>query len=667
MKNLKFKSASAYNFLPFGPEGIEISFEELSNIILVRGQNMDIDESSLKESSNGSGKSSIPEIIVYALFGKTIKSPKKFSKNDVVNNLIKKNCKVEIIFDKYKVSRGRSPDFLRLWESEDQDWTDKTEITQGKSVDTQLKIEEIIGLSYESFIKTSVFTDDISSYFLEADTPKKREIVENLLSLDVYRQRFDASKNLLRDSKNFLKQYTSEYEILDKNKTSIEQKIEQANQNEISWKNGKKKEISTLIVSIKDKKSKLENLNEEEDLSEYEKARERIDEINIDIENNNSVIKKLADDKLKLKESIDLIKKEFESKKDSIRKLDFEIKNKKSSVEKNNKEIKKLHEHEPGQTCSVCYGKIDPENYSKVLEKYNEDNDVLEKEIKDFSEDILSLNPKKLEEDIKEKEKKVLEFSKKEQEINVNLNSFRNEFVKLSAIKEPESNSVKKVLQAEIELLTKKAKELKEEFENTSPYSEIIANLIKDKEEAEEAVESKKEKIQEAEKEIPYYSFWVDAFGDKGIRKWVVDGIIPALNSKLMYWMQVLDNNRLKIEFNNELEESIFKIINDEQIDFFYHTMSAGQKRRLNLAVSLSFAHVMLLTTGTCPSIMFLDEVTTNIDPIGVNNIYHMICELAEDRQIFITTHDNDLLSMLSGSDILNLIMENGISKLEKD
>lgn len=667
MKNLKFKSASAYNFLPFGPEGIEISFEDLGNIILVRGQNMDQEDSSLKESSNGSGKSSIPEIIVYGLFGKTIKSPKKFSKNDVVNNLIKKNCKVEVIFDKYRVLRGRSPDFLKLWESEDHDWNDKTEITQGKSADTQLKIEEIIGLSYESFIKTSVFTDDISSYFLEADTPKKREIVENLLSLDVYRQRFDSSKNLLKDSKNFLKQYTSEYEILDKNKSSIEQKIEEANQNEVSWKNGKKKEISNLVVSIKDKKSKLENLNEEKDLSEYEKAKERIDEINIDIEKNNSVIKKLADDKLKSKESVDLIKKELESKKDSIRKLDFEIKNKKSGVEKNNKEIEKLHEHEPGQVCNVCYGKIDPENYSNVIEKYNKDNDILEKEIKDLSEDMLAFNPKELEEDLKDKEKKVLEFSKKEQEVNSNLSSLRNEFVKLSGIKEPESNSVKKVLQAEIELLTKKAKELKEEYEDTSPYSEIITNLVKDKKDAEEAVEAKKEKIQEAEKEIPYYSFWVDAFGDKGIRKWVVDGIIPALNSKLMYWMQVLDNNRLKIEFNNELEESIFKIIEDEQIDFYYHTMSAGQKRRLNIAVSLSFAHVMLLTTGTCPSIMFLDEVTTNIDPIGVNNIYHMICELAEERQIFITTHDNDLLSMLSGSDILNLRMENGISKLEKD
>ena len=667
MKNLKFKKAAAYNFLPFGPEGVEISFEELDNIILVRGQNMDIDESSLKESSNGSGKSSMPEIIVYGLFGKTIKSPKKFSKNDVVNNLTKKNCKVEIVFDEYKVSRGRSPDFLRLWKSEDHKWTDENEITQGKSADTQTKIEEIIGLSYESFIKTSIFTDDISSYFLEADTPKKREIVENLLNLDVYRQRFDTSKNLLKDSKSFLKQYTSEYEILDNNKTSIDQKIDQANQNEVSWKNGKKKEISTLVVSIKDKKSKLENLNEEKDLAEYEKAKERIDEINVDIEKNNSFIRKLSEDKLKLKESVDLSKKELESKKDSIHKFDFEIKSKKSSIEKNKKEIEKLHKHEPGQICNVCNGQIDPENYSKVLEKYNKDNDVLEKEIKELSENISSSNLKDLEEDFREKEKKVLEISKKEQEVNSILSSLRNDFIKLSLIKEPESNSVKKVLQAEIDLLTKKAKDLKEEYENTSPYSEIISNLIEDKKQAEEAVKIKKEKIKEAEKEIPYYSFWVDAFGDKGIRKWVVDGIIPALNSKLMYWMQVLDNNRLKIEFNNELEESIFKIINDEQIDFFYHTMSAGQKRRLNLAVSLSFAHVMLLTTGTCPSIMFLDEVTTNIDPIGVNNIYHMICELAEDRQIFITTHDNDLLSMLSGSDILNLRMENGISRLEKD
>ena len=76
MKNLKFKSAAAQNFLPFGPEGIKIDFESLGNIVLIKGENIDYKDASTKESSNGSGKSSIQEIIVWTLYGKTIKNPK---------------------------------------------------------------------------------------------------------------------------------------------------------------------------------------------------------------------------------------------------------------------------------------------------------------------------------------------------------------------------------------------------------------------------------------------------------------------------------------------------------------------------------------------------------------------------------------------------------------
>lgn len=665
MKNLKFKSIAAYNFLPFGPEGIELTFEDYGNIILVRGQNVDLSEDT-KESSNGSGKSSIPEIVVYGLYGKTIKSPKKFNKNDVVHNLLKKNCKVEVCFDKYKIARGRSPDFLRLWESEEGDWSEKNEITQGKSADTQAKIEELIGLSYESFIKTSVFTDDQSSYFLEADTAKKREIVENLLSLDVYRQRFDQSKNLLKESKNSLKQFLSEYEIMDKNKISAENQINLAKQKELSWKNSKKNEISTILISVKEKKAELESLNHEKEVLEYEKAKKRLEEVNSIMEDNEKSLKEVVKNKSDLKEVLELNKKDFDAKKEKSRNINFEISSKKSAIELNKKEILKLHKHETGQTCKMCYGKIDPNNYAKVLEKYEKENKELEQEIEKLSKEDSVLNILDIERKVKENEKAFSDFNKQEQTINNQLNSLRAELVKLSSTKEPQSNSKKKVLETEIDLLTKKAKDLKNEYENLSPYSEIISKLEEDATALEEKLKDKKDKIQESEKEIPYYEFWVDAFGDGGIRKWVVDGIVPALNSKLMYWMQMLDNNRLKIEFNNELEESIYKIIDDEQVPFHYYTMSAGQKRRLNLATSQSFAHVMMLTTGTCPSIVFLDEVTTNIDPIGVSNIYNMICELAEDRQVFVTTHDNDLLSMLTGADVLNLKMENGISKLEK-
>ena len=77
MKNLDFKYISAQNFLCFGPESFQLNFNEYSNIVLIKGNNLDIKEVEDKISSNGVGKSSVPEIIVYTLFGKTIKHPKK--------------------------------------------------------------------------------------------------------------------------------------------------------------------------------------------------------------------------------------------------------------------------------------------------------------------------------------------------------------------------------------------------------------------------------------------------------------------------------------------------------------------------------------------------------------------------------------------------------------
>jgi ABC-type multidrug transport system ATPase subunit len=61
---------------------------------------------------------------------------------------------------------------------------------------------------------------------------------------------------------------------------------------------------------------------------------------------------------------------------------------------------------------------------------------------------------------------------------------------------------------------------------------------------------------------------------------------------------------------------------------------------------------------------VFLDEVTTNIDPVGVEGIYNMICELAKDKQVIVTTHDHDLLELLNGCHELNLKMQNGASNL---
>lgn len=665
MRNLKIKAIKAKNFLSFGDDSVEVIFESLGNIVLIKGRNLDYSgDLKNKNSSNGSGKSSIQEIICYALYGKTIKNPKKISKNDVVNNFNKKNCVVDLVFDDYRILRGRSPDFLRLWKSDKGEWTKDNEITQGKQQDTQDRINSIIGINYDVFVSTCVFSDDQNNCFLEADLANKRSIIENLLSLDIYRERYESSKNLLKDSKNHLKQLTSEYEILDSGKVGLEKRLDSTKQSESSWKNSKKIDMTKLINQIKLKKDSLSSINEDSDLKKYQQAKDRMSKIDLEIEENNTHLTKLQDDLKSLQEKVSKLKKQVDSKNNEKTELDSKIKKNKELYKNNIDKINKYKKNISGQKCEHCLSKIDPDNFKEIIENLEAENSKLQDDLSKL-EITLSKLDFSCKDSLKNFEDKISANQKSINQKSANFKLLRDEYKNLSLIKEPNSNTKKSVLEKEIEVFKLKLKELKSEYEGDSPYVDVISTIKDDIKNVVTQIEEKKNKIKELEKDIPYINFWVDAFGDSGIRRWVVDSIIPILNKKLQYWMFVLDNNRLNISFNNELEERIYKKIDDEEVEFSYHVLSAGQKRRLNLAVSQSFAHIMLSSICTCPSVVFLDEVTTNIDPVGVLGIYNLICELSEDRQVFITTHDADLLGLLEGCDTINLEMKSGISKLE--
>jgi len=239
----------------------------------------------------------------------------------------------------------------------------------------------------------------------------------------------------------------------------------------------------------------------------------------------------------------------------------------------------------------------------------------------------------------------------------------RKEISTLSKVEKPEISVNEKVLEDQFNELKNQALAKKAEFDGPSPYVEILRLAVEESDIKAKECEDKKEKLNELNKLSPYYDFWVKAFGDSGIRKFIIDGIIPALNSRVAYWLQFLIDGKIKLVFDNELDEKIERNPSDGD-PFVYHAMSGGEKRRLNLAVPQAFAHVAMLNSGVCLSACFLDEVTTNIDPSGVQGVYNMIMELAKDKQIFITTHDHDLLELLSGCDTINLRKQDGFTKL---
>ena len=680
MRKLNIKYAAAYNFLPFGPDGIKISFQNHGNVVLIRGENRDakqLEESlasdEMRVSSNGTGKSSIQEIVVYGLYGKTVKRPEKVGANDVVHNKVGKDAKVEIHFDDYRVVRTRKDggndkkNTLRLWESPEGRWDKDTEVTLGTMALTQKRIEDIIGLSYDAFINICIFTDDQRACFLECDNRQKKEIVENMLSLGTYRQWHEGARALRKELKGQIDIKAKEYMILENNVSEATKRLEASKQKVRSWYELKVKEVEDVGNKIAAVEQMMEKTGGDQSkaLKEYEDAQARIKEIEGALP---SLDGKRADIDSKIKlanEKETKVKAEAQKTSEALHDLARKIKGLKEDKDKKKSDIDAVASMAPGTTCDKCMGEIMEQNLEGYAAKVRKEIAEIDNEI-----NILATASGRLSEEAtktKEMLDKIRKFIQQQStemaKVDSDIRSLNSEMATCSKVKEPKVDQHLAVLSGKLDELRKLLDSKKKELDFGSPFAEMVKSgedeLVKDS----QLAADKKQEVAELEAQLPYVDYWITGFGDQGIRKWVVDGVVPELNSRINYWLQFLIDNRITLQFDNELNETIQRNPADGD-PYVYHAMSTGQRRRLNLAVSQSFAHVMSMSSGSLPSLVFLDEVTTNVDPAGVLGIFNMIMEIAQDKQVFITTHDHDLLRMLGGCDTISLVHENGYTKL---
>jgi len=398
----------------------------------------------------------------------------------------------------------------------------------------------------------------------------------------------------------------------------------------------------------------------------YHKAVARISEINAEIP--------VAEEKRRrLELLLDKASERLASQREShaeinmdIRSLDSQIHGLESQIEDHDKEIARLEASEGG-VCKYCFGKVSKENFKKYKDQMTEKINTMRNQVGKIiliKSEAFSKS-QSIEEKMASTSNAVAEAKRSIAEVSDHIKSLRSELSSLGKIERPTDENVRSsIIEGQIKELTSSLAERKKSLEEDTPFKQIIESLLEDIESKSLELKSKKAELESLEKELPYYDFWQTGFGDSGIRKFVVDGIIPALNARISHWLQFLIDGRTTLEFDNELDERIQRNPPDGD-PFVYHAMSGGERRRLNLAVSQAFAYVMMLNSGTCPSLVFLDEVTTNIDQMGVVGVYKMIVELAKDRQVFITTHDQNLLEMLDGCEHLTLEKRGGFTSLK--
>jgi len=670
MKKINFRTLKAKNFFCYGKEGIQIAFNDYGNIVLIKGKNLDVgnEETDEKHSSNGIGKSSIIDALVYGLYGKTVKNPKKLNQKDIINSSTGKNLEVEITWDNYRVVRTRKPDSLRLWKSSELKWDSETEITLGGMPATQKEIENILGLTYEVFVNIGVFTDDNTSSFLECDASEKRNIVENLLSLEKYRTYSDNAKKLYKEHKDLVKVRERDSQYAEKVVEDTRSSITSLEQSVTIWKKNKEDEIKKLEAAKSLLEKQIANiLQNDSALKAYEEAQLKKTELNKKISDIDQLVQK-ADTK------ISMLIEAFDEKNKVKNEVEFNLNSKKTDLSSLNKQksvllngIKKLTSLEAGVKCGHCHSVISTENYSDVLNAHNA-------ELKDLDNSIITLDSEitNLTQDFNTKSSEATETDQQIKKLRLAIsklatdrNSALKEIENIEKMPKPDTEGQVASYKAKIEAANEQIAAKNIEISGPTPYDNLITEAIKKLGESVNKAQEVKSEISNLYSLNEYYEYWIQAFGDSGIRKYVIDEIVPALNNNINYWMDFLIEGNMRISFDNEFNETITKGP-DFSNDIKYYALSNGQKGRVNLALSQAFAHIMSINSGKNLSLVFLDEVTSNIDVQGVNGIIGMIQELSRDKQVFLITHNHDLLDELNGCDTVNLVLKNGITSLQK-
>lgn len=185
MKKIRILAAEFRNFLSYGNNWQKFYFSNGLNTILG-----EITESG---KSNGSGKSSITEVVPFALFGKTIK---KINKADIVNWYNDKLCEVRLMFEvddiPYEIRRGIKPNKAELYVE------GSLQRKPAHVADFQAQIEEVIGMDFQTFKNLIYFSPNNTISIINAGKPEKRKFLESLFDLSIYSDMLKTANDKLR-------------------------------------------------------------------------------------------------------------------------------------------------------------------------------------------------------------------------------------------------------------------------------------------------------------------------------------------------------------------------------------------------------------------------------------------------------------------------------------
>lgn len=603
-----------------------MSFENASLSLVNQGFTLVSGVNNNKEDfakSNGSGKSSIWESIIWCLTGETIRGTKQVS-NKYTNDGALVELEFSIDNNTYKVLRTKdSKEYgsnLKIYVNNQ----DKS----GKGIrDSEKILQELLpDLNANLLGSVIILGQGLPQRFTNNTPAGRKEVLEKLSKSDFM---IEDIKSKLADRKNFLNTELRKYE--------------------------------DSILSLESKKSVLQSQLDKDE--QFLKEQPFIDfdnefvgyEIDISALKSNLVVHDYH-----LKESEEKGKEISERyNKFDLDFKDFQLAN-----------------------ATAYSEKIDPivkqrlENQFKITQLKNEINKA--KSIKDICPTCGQKLPDVHKIDTSDMEKEVLDLTALNENLNNQVQALKKESCdkedEFKSTQENEKQVVKEMLdkaRAEYkQILLDKDNDVKQlhkqelEFENLKNLQARLKSIY-------DSIDSTKEQIDKLSQEILYNIIEKDNLKDRldlvnkmvtiatrDFRGVLLSEIINFIDSKAKeYSQEIFETSKIDFKLNG----------NNIDISYCgkqYENLSGGEKQKIDLIVQFSIRDMLSKFLNFSSNILVLDEIFDNLDSIGCQKVIDLISnKLIDVSSIFIVTHHSDI-QIPSDNEIVIVKDEKGISSV---
>ena len=613
---MKFQSLGIQNFMSFQKHQT-LPLADLG-LVLVNGDN----QLSAAADSNGVGKTAIFDAMSWALFGQTLRGLKG---DELACRFNKDLCWVGLVFQingkTYSIERSRRATGLGLFRL---DSGDRVAVESEQMKDTQGMIDSLLGFGWRTFRNAVVFGQQAFERFATASQADQMKMIDEIHTLDLTaalaraKEWRDRARGMLGHLDVHISQGTTRLQ-------QIGQQIEVLKSSHGDFVNQKEEAVKRLTQELQDNGEKT--LVAETELQQLGRK--------------NELLQKMKTEASKM----DTDGRKGDTLKAAVQTTSFEL----STYEQARKDkLIKLQELLIGGKCPTCRIELTGENKKAVERGFNPDFQAADSTIKAT--------------------KRRLEQVKSEyDEITTRLREAGDAFNQLyqtqvSALPRLETMYSVSVIQKQrqlceqikqqrIELEAQLVKERGREWGGDAPLQ--VATREKVEVEAQLDIHQReKGQVTEAQAIAEY---WIEAFGDRGIRSLAFDSVADFLNVRLMEHLEVLTGGEATVQISalSALKKGGVKerISINASWDWgagAYSGGSAGQDRRIDLALFGAMQDLAERRSARPFSLRVWDEAGDSLDPRGKELFAEWVTKEARRRGSgFVVTHDREFGEIL--------------------